>query len=893
MRDSGELPSFDGARTTLDLISALYVKQPRDHADLPMLCLVRPAEHEGLLRAISHRLDEARPYRVPHALVELEGTIRLPRDAGPERLSEPTHADVEQVRDLLVDIAHELAQARNSRTGRLRFPRLSLAVWLMAHEVRLGGENTPRVLRRQLRERGIDQRMSGALDALEQRAQDLPAWLRWAPGLIGVLPPVWFRIKSSGRIPLLSAEFRWFLRQPYLAAENPGTFIGFAERLSASGWQRESPEQLLKFLTNAFLEDLRRSHAGSARRTTNAVVLLDHITLFNGGYRLLDLINEVRNDTGRSDPLLLITGSRYVPPYRTAPDSGEGRPKAYRPTEAGNGYREWRDALDLARKQRKEIAWYLPIRIPDSADRGDPPIYTFGMHRPPWWSRRLASVGAVVAVVAALTTGYAAWSHQHCEAWPGLAPPLTRIGGECVGISDGSHPLLQPADANLDAVRAQILGNNRRAAELHERTPQRPYVTLAYIGALTSSSGDASGLVAKREELAGVAVAQHAALERRGTPLVRVLLVNAGRDMRHGPEVARRLGEFADQEAPLVGVIGLDRSSTQTDETIRVLTRAGLPMVAAPLTADRAAADFPMYYQVAPQNRRQSLVAAALVAHLAENDVLGQGAFERSARIYHSDDPTDIYSANLRQDVETALRAEGFAVESRAFSTDGAWSAGQSACGHPGLVYYAGRGVPEFDLFLGGVGTSCRSDPPLLLGGHDTSRYVADRAMRERNRKIPLLYQTSAIGPASDDPLTEARLTEAEQVFYGELFRLFPFERTAEGRSRDGHAALAHDAALTMITAVQHLHGAGIPVSPAAVWRELNNIHEGGSGTVEGATGVLDFGGTLGRNVPEDKPVAILRVDADGAVDPNVVWYCPQSARPAPPLVALACPATG
>ncbi len=165
--------------------------------------------------------------------------------------------------------------------------------------------------------------------------------------------------------------------------------------------------------------------------------------------------------------------------------------------------------------------------------------------------------------------------------------------------------------------------------------------------------------------------------------------------------------------------------------------------------------------------------------------------------------------------------------------------------------------------------------------------------MRERNRKIPLLYQTAAIGPSGDDPLTEDRLTEAEQVFYDKLFRLFPFERTAEGRSLDGHAALAHDAVLSMVSAVQHLHGDGIPVSPAAVWRELNDIHEGGSGTVEGATGVLDFGGTLGRNVPEDKPVAILRVDADGAVDPNVVWYCAQRSRPVAPVVTLACPATG
>lgn len=39
--------------------------------------------------------------------------------------------------------------------------------------------------------------------------------------------------------------------------------------------------------------------------------------------------------------------------------------------------------------------------------------------------------------------------------------------------------------------------------------------------------------------------------------------------------------------------------------------------------------------------------------------------------------------------------------------------------------------------------------------------------------------------------------------------------------------------------------------------------------------------------------MAILRVDADGAVDPDVVWYCARRARPVTSLVPLPCPATG
>ncbi|QUH03136.1 hypothetical protein HUO13_21990 [Saccharopolyspora erythraea] len=350
--DAVELPPFEGARDTLALIGALYRRRPsgdRDgealgRAELPMICLVRPEEYEDVLPAISQRLHEGSPHRVPHALVRLEGIGHRPREPhpiSPERLPAPTPADVEQIRGMLVEIAHELAESRNAKAGRLRFPRLALAVWLMEQDVRLGGERTPRVLHAELRDRRhIDRRVTDSLDSLEQGAPDLPGWLRWAPRVLRALPPFWFRLKSSGRLPRLSAEYRWFPRQPYLAAEVPGTFIGFAERLTARGWRRESPDQMLKFLTNAFLEDLRQSYPKpplrlrGARRTTNAVVLLDHITLHNGGYRLLRLVNDVRNDTGRLDPLLLVSGSRFVPPYRDEPDSRDARLRVYSPVEA-------------------------------------------------------------------------------------------------------------------------------------------------------------------------------------------------------------------------------------------------------------------------------------------------------------------------------------------------------------------------------------------------------------------------------------------------------------------------------------------------------------------------------------------------------------------------------
>jgi len=126
-----------------------------------------------------------------------------------------------------------------------------------------------------------------------------------------------------------------------------------------------------------------------------------------------------------------------------------------------------------------------------------------------------------------------------------------------------------------------------------------------FTSATTSQSG---GLTSERESLEGAAVAQADQLNASGDadPIVRLLIVNAGRGMGAGQQVARQLGVLAAQDPSVVGVVGLDQTRQPTVDTINALANVGLPSIGAALSADSLSVNHPMYFQVAPQNIREA-----------------------------------------------------------------------------------------------------------------------------------------------------------------------------------------------------------------------------------------------------------------------------------------------
>jgi ABC-type branched-subunit amino acid transport system substrate-binding protein len=278
------------------------------------------------------------------------------------------------------------------------------------------------------------------------------------------------------------------------------------------------------------------------------------------------------------------------------------------------------------------------------------------------------------------------------------------------------------------------------------------------------------------------------------------------------------------------------------------------------------------------------MVAAFALQRLAQDPTLA-----KSVRVYYSDDATDTYSANLRQDVMHAFASQGFHTSAIAFTPSAALgpishhqpgdtlignavAAGRDTCGYHGFVFFAGRGVPDYGDFLSGA-EQC-TNTAVFIGGDDVSRYVANSTLRGQC-SVPYYYVSFAPAPIASPP-------GAEHDFYTNLRSLFRFEQQpSQDRSLDGHAALSYDAVLVVITATEYLREGPtvLPVSPGNVWREITAIHStqtsqpGADKAIDGATGTIDYGGDITQHVPLNKQIAILRV-LNGQVDPNVQGLC-------------------
>ncbi|MBS2966086.1 hypothetical protein KGA66_23780 [Actinocrinis puniceicyclus] len=938
-----DLPVFDGTDRLVQLIGALIRRarhgdRPRELRDgawveladrrqragrkgLPMVCLVRPGEHRLLLPALHERLERAKPGGVRCAYLAF-GDKAAPLDS------------VMAVRDCLREARNILANSPRASDGRLRFPRFTLAGWLMDQQFDDDDPHRDRTLRTRIQNLGLAQRLITAQQRVEDVLASQSAWWRIGLWLLRGVTVVTFRIAVTGRVPLLSRQYRWFMRQPHLAPRTYGNFVTFARRLTKEELPKEVAQDAARLLVNAFLEDLRREYrlrwwqVWRKRRMTYPTLLLDDVSMTNGGYLILRLINDVRNQVGLFDPLLVISASVDVPP-----DAGRDptRPR-YDAANALDAYRAWQNQLLADRRARLENAWYLPIRIP-----GEPTeevrrrvsmtiaahsgyAATRGEARPAWWESRrvrltLPAVAAAVAVsgLAAHNRSQAAdhghWLAEHCGTGSAL---LIETGTQCIGVTDGSHDLFQPSDPVIRGVEQTILQQNKQAATLHRQAPQRPYIALIEVEALTSPTNAPSGLTAEREALEGLAVAQWRQLRAPGVadPIVRVLIANAGQGMREGSRLGQQISTLATQDtglladSTLAGVVGLDQSNTATEATIKALTTIGIPMVADTPSADVLTGDSPMYFQVSPQNRREAAVAAAFADHLASS----AATITRAVRIYYVDDSSDTYSTNLREDLVSSFRARGFPTEAVAFTpntasgasgasgansadsansgqpvhqkyqdrtVDNSTAAGRDTCNYNGFAYFAGHDIPDFQDFMSSA-IQCGSRAT-VIGDDDMSRYVADAAARGQNLGMPYFYESFALAPS-------AAAQGSAQDFYSDLNALFPFERPPATQSLDGHAALSFDAASVMITATGLLRQgpAPVPVTPTSVWREITAIH-GPNNLIAGVSGTIDFGGDVTEHVPQNKPVAILRVDK-GGVDPILAGFCGNAAdHPASP----------
>lgn len=893
-------PGWQLIQTRILTLVAHLVRRPiRGDHRLPLIWLSSRERGTQVLEALVARLRSPRRYLVPHAWVKA-----------------PIESTLHDVRTLLRTLCAELAALRFG-AERLRFQRYELIEFLMGLNLsQLSTDDRSREIITLLRERhyrrnkDVDQEIDNIDFGPRYR---VPIWL-----VSRAFPKVLFRAAVSGKFPGLGSPYRWFMRQQYLAPLQSVNFLGFAERLTEGVREREDPDQIDKLLVHAFLEDLRRAYRRrpwpwlieGRRRTAYPVVLIDNATKGSAGHRLLQLINEVRNETGQADPLLVVCSSDEIPQAPTQktvrgvvePDSGLRRNSD--PVYRDAVYRQWVETLPGSRRARVDTAWDLVISVAES-DGLEPTFEPIGSRRPPRLARR--SVVAAVALVPVLASiGWVDWQYGGglgCRHWPFRGQINVRsIGGECIGYSDSSYfrfndepnqkgtsgqeALLQSQDA--------IFAQNRTARALWENGKrQRPYVTLVYLGIFTGRPTNPSeeAYSGEREELEGLAIAQKDGIDRPATdkfPLLNIVIANGGHEMEYATEVVEMIGRLVADDPTVVGVIGWDESRDTTAKALGKLNMLGLPAIATTLSADQIDRNSQLYLQISAPNKDQ----ARMIGEYA-NQVL----HVKNARVYWttggvSNIDKDLYVRTLVHDLNSILPDLGIAVDNHNANNlgidDEFFNAEQfpaDACGYPGAMIFAGR-WNDFSSFLEAF--KCADGRSLNIIANDSvGRYMENATLRKNApAMLPVTYVSRTIPITCDYPrrsFDSAVLRFSQLINETGLFRRY----CGQGNGLIGERiSAAYDAAELALDAVQHLDES-LPgdefrrewnpryIVPADVYLKiLQRIHKTPFDGVTGTINFKDVGDDPGE--PVGKRTSLLQVDniSDLNILPHEVFHC-------------------
>ncbi|MFJ7213626.1 hypothetical protein [Amycolatopsis sp. NPDC098790] len=360
---------------------------------------------------------------------------------------------------------------------------------------------------------------------------------------------------------------------------------------------------------------------------------------------------------------------------------------------------------------------------------------------------------------------------------------------ECVGVTDGAYDFTG-ADGGVSSL---IEKENESVVAGPD-----PYVRVALLAPL------APGVFTRQQivhALQGVFLAQQHA-NAVNTVKVELVLANEGRNQAHWRPVIDQLVRMAGEEHPLVAVVGLGVSTTNSVQGVQALARRGIPMVAA--TANALHADG--LFRITPDNQE---FAAAL-----RRSWPGQGP-----DYVLSDGLPDVYVESLRK----AFLSTWHVPE--------VWNGGRMYLpGCPSGTLYAGRssGLTDVADYL----TTTCPGAPVTVGSVSTGR--PELASRSAGGAVRVICAISV------DPVGwSAAPQRAPAAFEG--FREEYAGRFGEPLN-DGFALLYHDAAAAAFTAIK-----GRQPTAETVRETLPTVE------VQGATGTFRFnrtGDPVGRPIP-------------------------------------------
>jgi hypothetical protein len=209
----------------------------------------------------------------------------------------------------------------------------------------------------------------------------------------------------------------------------------------------------------------------------------------------------------------------------------------------------------------------------------DPPGGNSQQHPERWWPPRPA-VLVVVVLSLVLATAVAWGINTLVNACGGPGSGVSRVDGECVGVTDGSYvfdPALADVEAKIAAENARVAGSGHT-------------VTVALLNLMTVNNTSPVSLAEVVNQLEGAYTAQYRANQTNDlgdpSPLIRLVLANEGSHENQWQPVVHQIEGMVGDQDPLVAVTGLGVSVKQTEDGAKDLAAHHIPMVGALTTAD-------------------------------------------------------------------------------------------------------------------------------------------------------------------------------------------------------------------------------------------------------------------------------------------------------------------
>lgn len=444
---------------------------------------------------------------------------------------------------------------------------------------------------------------------------------------------------------------------------------------------------------------------------------------------------------------------------------------------------------------------------------------------------------------------------------------VTKIGSDEIGISDGSYVFDsgrinaslkgQAADklkgntgdtSGVIAILSSALEQEPNDAEAHIYLEDQrvlssgsPYVTLV-VGTMLSSDNIGVG----RDNLQGAYVAQKEYND--GSKLangykVRLLIANSGSKASYSQTVAQQIVQLAQSDNTFVGVMGWPFSSRSLD-AVKVLGKAGIPMVSQTSSSDELTAISRYFFRVAPSNNIQG-VAGAKYAEQTLN--------ANTAALFV--DPADTYSQSLASDFRTQFQKDGKRIVIKEEYTIGktgnfALLLQDALKYNPDIIYFSGYAADISTLLTNlpaGNGIKVMGGDALYeLNGYQSSARAGFTHLRFTAFAYP--DQWDVLGQAAKKP-----------SFFADYSAAFSPNKTRVGYGYtrpDNDAMLSYDATLALLLASNSALNRD-KAAPESVRQALTTV------AFQGVSGQVAFDP---NGNPVNKAIVILSVDSLGQI---------------------------